>query len=256
MLFYGAKTRLQREVWKRQIAHQIFIIAGILAVIGISIALGGNSEALGQISMASTVSSIILSAIAIFMSISGENKLNYTQNTLLETSDRLSSITDNIEHANGLLDETIYQKLSKLDEISDRLERMGQSVNNVEKGVFSNSLHIENGSEVIIQKEGLWKVYQSMIGEQDAIVEKIIKLTMEYIVVSLAETSKFDLDKLEEYLISMRNTSYTSSYIAGFSTGIIGAFIKIGFTENETVEYFQEKMSLSQAERDKIKKFL
>lgn len=238
----------------------LFIIAGILAVISISIALGGNSEALGQISMASTVSSIILSAIAIFMSIAGENKLNYTQNTLLETSDRLSSITDNIEHANGLLDDTIYQKLSKLDEISDRLERIGQSVNNVEKEVFSQSLHIENDSEVNIQKEVVWQVYKSMIGDQDDIDEKILKLTIEYLVVSVVEDSDFKPENLEKYLTSMLGFSNASSYAGKYATvlslGMLKVFISIGITNDETIKYFQGEMALSQAEINEIEKNL
>ena len=248
-----------KEKYEKGILHirYLFIIAVILAVIGISIALGGSSEALGQISMASTVSSIILSAIAIFMSISGENKLNYTQNTLMDTSDRLSSITDNIEHANGLLDNAIGKKLSKLDEISDRLERIGQSVNNVEKEIFSKSLHIENDSKVIIQKEDLWQVYCSMIGGQDQAVGKIIKLTIEYLVVSLIEKFDFDPENMNKYLISMLNILPNSiSYVEGYSLGIIRVFTGIGIVKSETIGYFQEKMGLSQTEINEIKKFL
>lgn len=233
----------------------LFIIAGILAIIGISIALGENSEALGQISMASTVSSIILSSIAIFMSISGENRLNYTQNTLMDTSDRLSNITDNIEHANDLLDGAIDQKLSKLDEISDRLERIGQSVNNVEKEIFSKSFHIENDSEVTIQKDTLWEIYNSMIEEQ-GIAGKIVKLTMEYLVVSLVENHDFEPDNLGKYLMSELNVQNAKSFTVGLSLGIIKVFSSIGFMDYDTINYFQENMALPQAEIDEIKKFL
>lgn len=130
-------------------ARYLFIIAGILAIIGISIVLGGSSEALGQISMASTLSSIILSSIAIFMSISGENKLNYTHDKLVETSDRMSDITADIEKANSKLDNTINQKFMKIDDIFDRLERIGQSVDNVEKEVL-NSLRVNENRTVSV----------------------------------------------------------------------------------------------------------
>lgn len=244
-----------KELYEKGKLHAIylFIIAGILAVIGISIALGGNSEALGQISMASTVSSIILSAIAIFMSISGENKLKYTQNTLMETSDRLTNITANIEKANSLLDGTIDQKLLKLDEISDRLVKIGQSVDNVEKEVLNRSFDIKKDSKVVIANEVLWEIYNNLIDEPDGISEATTKL-MEYIVVSRSEKTELDFGRLRRYLRSVRG--FQDPYNLGVVWGFLGVFIEIGMTESETAKYFERKMVISEEKRNEIKKFL
>lgn len=232
----------------------LFIIAGILAVIGISIVLGGNSEALGQISMASTVSSIILSSIAIFMSISGENKLNYTQNTLMETSDRLSYITDNIEQANSMFDRAISQKLLKLDEISDRLVKIGQSVDNVEKEILNRTFDVEKDSDVDISKEVLWKIYNNMCKIEVDIVQNAVKLLMEYIVVSCSEKSELDYDGLYNYLSSI--IGLENSIVFGLVLGILKVFIELGMASAKTAKYFEEKMVISEEQRNEIRKYL
>ena len=229
----------------------LLIIAVILAVIGISIALGGNSDALGQISMASTVSSIILSSIAIFMSISGENKLNHAQNTLLETSDRLSNITANIEQANSLLDGSIGQKLSKLDEISDRLERIGQSVDNVEKEMFSKTFNIQEDSTVNISNDVLWKLYDDLTNNY-SIGQETEKL-MEYVVTVHSKNRTFDFDNFSEYLESVLDGN---AFSIALTYGILGVFIAVGITNEETTKYFEKRMVISEEKRKEIEKFL
>lgn len=232
-------------------ARYLFIIAGILAVIGISISLGGNDEAFGQISMASTVSSIILSSIAIFMSISGENKLNYTHDKLVETSDRMSYITDNIEKANRSLDDTIKQKLVRIDDIFDRLEQIGQSVDNVEKEVFNRTtLRVNENSTVRVSSDILWQTYNGIIGEHADPFEKAIKAAMEYIIVYLADGNEFTVDHMLKYVESVIGTS--GKFFEGYIVGVVSVFAVMGIEERENFKYFEERMKLPQAERDEI----
>lgn len=233
----------------------LFIIAVILAVIGISIALGGNSEALGQISMASTVSSIILSSIAIFMSISGENKLNYTHDKLLETSEKMSDITADIEKANSLLNTTINQKLFKIDDIFNRLEQIGQSVDNVEKEVLNRALRVNEDSSVNISNDILWKVYNEIIAEQDGIVGKMVEKIMEYFIVACSENEEIDNDNLMKYVDFTVGDS-VDLIPFGMAIGIFYVFITLGVTKGATVKYFKEKMALSEKRWNEIRKCL
>lgn len=236
-------------------ARYLFIIAGILAVIGISIALGGNSEALGQISMASTVSSIILSSIAIFMSISGENKLNYTQNTLMETSNRLSYITDNIEKNNSIFDDTISQKLLKLDEISDRLVKIGQSVDNVEKEVFNKSFNINKSNTVDFSNDILWNIYTDTLIDLDDSVVKMVRSIVEYYIVCQSVTSSgIDPDKMAKYFNSKMENEHLGK--KGIACGIVYVFIEIGIMKADTLIYFEKKMNIPEESRNEIIKFL
>lgn len=245
-----------REKYEKGKLHTryLFIIAGILAVIGISIALGGDSEALGQISMASTVSSIILSSIAIFMSISGENKLNYTQSTLLETSERLSNISVDIEKANSKLDNTINQKFMKIDDIFDRLEHIGQSVDNVEKEMLNRNLRANEDSAVKISNDILWQLYNDMIEESPDDIKKIIQGIVEYCVVCNSENASFRVDNIEKYLQSV--LGFFSSFFDGYVVGIIKIFMNIGITSAANAKYFKEKMNISQAKWNEIKEFI
>ena len=246
-----------KELYEKGKLHirYLLIIAGILAVIGISIALGGNSEALGQISMASTVSSIILSAIAIFMSISGENKLNYTQNALLETSDRLSSVTTDIEKANCLLDNTINQKLIKIDDIFDRLEQIGQSVNNVEKEVFGKSLYINKSGTVNLTNDILWDIYVDVLDKcsSDSVVEAV-KWAVEYIVVCQSVTSSVDTGKMIHYMNV--KAGYEGLLDKSLVVGIVFVFMVIGIMNEETLRYFEKEMNISEERRNEIIKIL
>lgn len=247
-----------KEAYERGKLHvrYLLIIACILAVISISIALGGNDSALGQISMASTVSSIILSAIAIFMSISGEDKLNYTHNKLLETSDRMSDITANIEKANNSLNSTINEKFLKMDDIFDRLERIGQSVDNMEKEVLNKTLYINEGSSVKISNDTIWNVYYNMVSKvkEDSIIMDATKEEIAYVVICCSERGKLDYDNMEKYVKSV--IADVDAFSLGSAFGVVCVFISLGITKIETAQYFKEKMGITEAKKDVITKFL
>lgn len=244
-----------REKYEKIKLHIVYliIIAVILAVIGFSLAFGKNSIALGQISMASTVSSIILSSIAIFMSISGESKLNHTHDKLVETSDRMSGIADNIEQANNLLNDTINQ-ITKIDYISELLEQIGQSVDIVEKEVLNKSFSLNENSDVGISKDILWEIYTEMIDGDNDIGTIITRGVMEYLIVSHLENTDIEWTALRKYLAS--EMGECSTFAIGLAWGILGVFIFMGVTDDEAVLYFKEKMALSDAKLNKIKEFL
>lgn len=245
-----------KEKYEKIRLHIIYliIIAVILAVIGISIALGGKSEALGQISMASTVSSIILSSIAIFMSISGENKLNYTHDKLVETSDRMSEITGHIEKANSMLDGTINQKLTKIDDIFDKLESIGQSVDIVQKEVINRTtLRVEDNNIVNISSDILWQIYNSITGKY-TIYDIAAKAVMEYVIVCFDEGSRLLVDNMDMYVKSVIGSS--DRYHIGYTFGVIMMFLNMGIIRKENIIYFKERMMLSEEKWNEIKKLL
>lgn len=231
------------------------IIAGILAVISVAFALGGNENALGQISMASTVSSIILSSIAIFMSISGENKLNYTHDKLVETSDRMSEITGHIEKANSMLDSTINQKLVRIDDIFDRLEQIGQSVDNVEKEMFSRTtLRVNEHSAVSVSSDILWQVYKNITVRNSNSYCEAIESAIEYMVVNFVDDEDHIIDNMLKYVESV--TGFSGKALEGYVVGVLRVFITMGIAEKKNIEYFEKRMELSQEKIDKIRRFL
>lgn len=243
-----------KEKYEKGKIHVIYllIIAVILAIIGLSFALGGDDEALGQISMASTVSSIILSSIAIFMSISGENKLTYTHDKLVESSDKLSAITVNIESANS----EISQKILKIDDIFDRLERIGQSVDNVEKEVLNRTFYVNEESNVNISSDAIWSLYNDIINrlDEDNTAAVAIKEAMMYVVTCRLENHQFITTDIDKYLNSVIND--WDSFSSGITIGIIGVFFRMGIVKYETAKYFDEKIKISKEKRKEIKNFL
>lgn len=241
-----------KEKYEKRKIHTIYlwIIAGILAVASITFVLGGNENALGQISMASSVSSIILSSIAIFMSISGENKLNYTHDKLVETSDRMSGITANIEQANNLLNDTV-SRIAKIDDISDRLERIGKSVFNVEKEILGIDLRANEKSNVNITKDTLWQVYVIMSSCSNEVIRTTTMKLIEYFIVYYSsKLKKINIQNMVDYL------SDGDLFDLGLCFGILCVYRYIGIIKPETIKYFEQNIDLSQEKRDKIGEFL
>ena len=83
---------IQHEKLKLHIKY-IVAIALILLFGGIVLATSNQNEFVNQVSFASTITSIILSVIAIWMSISGERSTNDIRISIAESTERLSSIT-------------------------------------------------------------------------------------------------------------------------------------------------------------------
>jgi len=91
------------------------VIAIILLFGGIVLATSNQDEFVVQVSFGSTMSSIILSIIAIWMSISGERTTNDIRTKIAESTERLSNTTNNIETLNKNYERTTNTQLDKLE---------------------------------------------------------------------------------------------------------------------------------------------
>lgn len=188
------------------------------------------------------------------MSISGENKLNYTHNKLVETSDRMSEITNHIEKANSLLDITTCQKLIKIDDIFDRLESIGQSVDNVKNEVINRAtLRVDENSLVNISGDILWQIYNKMAEPYNDNIGIVVERTMEYIVVLCNEDAIFETENFEKYL---REVVAADLFYIGYAVGVMHTFAAMGMLKRDNVKFFEKIMMLSEEKWNKIKKFL
>lgn len=126
---YLLEVEVSKLIWK----FLFFIsLAGIvIVIIG---ACSGEKKFVNEVSFASTISSIILSVIAIIMTIAGEQKTDNTKNKLVGVSDDLNKITGDIKDSTKNLKElkNLDEKLKKIDEIVTR-------VTNIEKITTENN---------------------------------------------------------------------------------------------------------------------
>lgn len=125
---------VQHEKLKLHIKY-IIVIAVVLLFGGIVLATSNQNKFVSQISFGSTMTSIILSVIAIWMSISGERTTNDIKSKISYSADRLSETTEKIEILNNNHTETLDKQLSELKDVKEQLSKIIQSVNHMEEQV-------------------------------------------------------------------------------------------------------------------------
>ncbi len=115
----------------------LIVISAILLFGGIVLASADQTEFAAQVSFASTITSIILSVIAILMSLWGERTTNEIKTSITESAERLSGYTKEIGVLNNSHKETMDKQLDELKNVQEQLTQVIQSIGNVEKQVSS-----------------------------------------------------------------------------------------------------------------------
>ena len=114
---------VQHEKLKLHIKY-IIVIAVVLLFGGVVLATSNQNKFVSQISFGSTMTSIILSVIAIWMSISGERTTNDIKSKISYSADRLSETTEKIETLNNNHTETLDTQLSELKDVKEQLSKI------------------------------------------------------------------------------------------------------------------------------------
>ncbi len=147
------------------------IIAIVCCVAFLTISMAADASAFNMFSFASTVSSVILSVIAIFMTISGENASSTTKDKVDLTVGRLDSAIKEInkqrtDYEQLLLkfeaqirreEETFGEVLSATKNIQSSMEQLSESVKIKAGTTYSNfdkKQQYKNSSRVFISSEG------------------------------------------------------------------------------------------------------
>ena len=117
------------------ILHMKYIIAisVIISLGSVVLALYNQDAFVAQVSFAATITSIVLSVIAIWMSISGERSTNDIKVKIAESTERLSGTTKEIETFNNNYKETMNTQLAELKNVQEKLAQITQSVNIVKE---------------------------------------------------------------------------------------------------------------------------
>lgn len=122
----------------------IIIISTIFIIFSIAIIAGGDSLLSGQLSLASTVSSIILSAIAIFMSISGERKTDSIRDQLVETASKLDNTTNDVQKSNEKMLSNLMESIENVRNLHDRIVEIKTSMSSFENSLSATKELVES----------------------------------------------------------------------------------------------------------------
>ena len=106
--------------------HRNYIVCISVGILVWMLATGqaNSTEFSSWISFASTITSIILSVIAIFMSISGENKTDAIRNQMEEAANKLEKTTESIDQANDKNLQNIDELKKSIVELQNKIESL------------------------------------------------------------------------------------------------------------------------------------
>lgn len=120
---------------KRRTSNLILIFAIGLIVIAVTIKSAGNESFVEQISFASTITSIILSVIAIWMSITGERTTNEVRIKVSEASFSLNETTKTSRELTSELKRMLNEQNDKYKFIVEKMEMNINNSQQIEKHV-------------------------------------------------------------------------------------------------------------------------
>ncbi len=143
-----AESCLACEEKCRHVQKMEFVFTGIVIAVScvaiLTILLAGDSNAFTNISFASTVSSIILSVIAIFMSISGEVKASNTKEKMDLTVGKLNEAIQKLEdYKIDMLAELTEQK-EVFDRILEESKRIHEGVDELKEGLPQKDIDMKH----------------------------------------------------------------------------------------------------------------
>lgn len=142
------KLKLENDRIRLHIKYICFIATTVLVWL-IATGSAKDEEFPNWVSFASTIASIILSVLAIIMSITGENKSEVARNQLEETSKKIDSAVESMKKINdntieniSSISETMKLLNKKIEDIDSHIQEYAKSNTSMDvtvKNNFSNS---------------------------------------------------------------------------------------------------------------------
>lgn len=201
-------STLHHEKLKLHIKY-IIAIAAILSLGSVVLASYDQEAFAGQVAFGATITSIVLSVIAIWMSISGERTTNDIRIKIAESTERLSKTTKEIETLNSNYEKTMDSQINELKNVQEQLTQITNSVSNVEKQVSainekdtSAPKTADNNMMDTNQKITLFNNTYSWVTSEDSEKQWIFCKMVELIINKLESPGTFNfgdiLDQLKE----------------------------------------------------------
>lgn len=221
----------------------ILIIAVALIILALTVKTADSEIFSEQVSFASTVTSIVLSVIAIWMSITGERSTNAIKEKVSSSVDKLTETTNKSIDLSDDLKKTLDNQNSKYDEIIEKMEEVISNVEGMKESVvlINDSLleygNIAKSGDKYLDEESIEKMVNNTMNCSDentnAVVSALLKKGMAFVYDQRKAKQKVLVRDLKKYLETL-----TTNENASFATGILVVFSKCGVFEKMEKEKF------------------
>lgn len=145
-----------KDALARRTSVYMLVMAVALLIISLTIKTSENEVFTNQVSFASTITSIILSVIAIWMSISGERQNSEIKERVVSASDKLFETVSKSQDITSELIETLEKQKGLYDNISNEINRVDSSIGEMKELFTTNKESKKEGTkENIIENDYL-----------------------------------------------------------------------------------------------------
>lgn len=229
----------------------IVVISVILLVMGFVSASASETKFVSEFSFASTITSIILSVIAIWMSISGERTTNSIVNKIDDSMEHLLDTTKMAQKLNSEIINLFEQQKNFYKEMDDKFLEMSECMHGVKDDVaITKEKLLEKDFDKTITVNSDSKLEPNEIFER--ITYRMNAKVMRIISKSVIGASKLSTDKTKDtfnYMIELvrqytkeENLSDNEGYIC---TGIVISLYKCGLVNSKFGKKLEEKLRLT-----------
>lgn len=217
------------EAVSRRTTMMVLIISIALMILALTIKTSCNDVFVGQVSFASTVTSIVLSVIAIWMSITGERSTNEIKEKVSASVDKLTETTSKSTTLTDDLKTTLDNQNAKYDEIMKKMENV---VNNIEGmkatvgsmndtlseiGTSTNANSEEFNEQILIKMVN--EIQQAFRGASAEDGKKKMQDALTFAYDKMECDEQLEVDDLAKYLVSIYGEDEIDQ--AYINTGIV-----------------------------------
>lgn len=179
----------------------LLAISIALMILALTIKTANDSAFVGQVSFASTVTSIVLSVIAIWMSITGERSTNEIKEKVSASVDKLTETTNKSTVLTDDLKRTLNNQNTKYDEIMEKMENIVKNIEGMNNTVGSmNNLLSKIGASTNKNDNG---VDEDEFDEKELI--KMTKTVLNSFIGSFADEGRKNLETALTFVYDKRS---------------------------------------------------
>lgn len=190
------------------VAHRtnflILIIAIALIIVALTVKTANNTEFVGQVSFASTVTSIVLSVIAIWMSITGERSTNEIKDKVSNSVDKLNDTTNMSFNLTKQLEDMLDSQSIKYESIRQKMEEVIYNIQGMKASfdLINSSFDDEhsNGTDEYLDENSLKKMVKNVFNAFKTEEVNAIKDAIKFVYNQLEEKDELPIKDVYNYL--------------------------------------------------------
>ena len=128
------------DALKRRTSFIMLLLAVALFIIALTIKTADNNTFVNQVSFASTITSIVLSVIAIWMSISGERQTGEIKEKVVVASDKLAETVNESQKIMLDLQKTLDKQNDIYANLNDKITSVNTSLRTMNNSLFEGKV--------------------------------------------------------------------------------------------------------------------